>query len=191
VYGLGNTGNLQGIIFDNWKQCDAIPKDAEFIAYGMDWGFTNDPTALIECYRYNGELWVNELLYSTGLTNSDILKHFSILGVNKNRTIIADSAEPKSIEDIHRGGYSIKPANKGKDSVLNSIITLKDYKINVTKSSVNLIKELRSYVWDRDREGNKTNQPIDFNNHAIDALRYIALNKLKANNNFDYSFRGM
>lgn len=190
VYGLGEIGSLQGSIFE-FKQVDEIPKDAEFISMGLDWGFTNDPTALIECYRYNGELWINELLYSTGLTNSDILNRFSLLGISKNKTIIADSAEPKSIEDIHRGGYSIKPANKGKDSVLNSIITLKDYKLNVTKASTNLIKELRSYVWDRDREGKNTNSPIDHNNHAIDALRYIALNKLKSNQTFDYSFRGM
>lgn len=189
VYGLGEVGSLQGAIFE-FNQVDSIPKDAEFISYSLDWGFTNDPTALIEVYRFNGELYVNELIYSTGLTNSDILKRLNELSIPKNKSIVADSAEPKSIEDIYRGGYvGIKPANKGKDSVLNSIITLKDYKLNVTKDSVNLIKELRSYVWERDKEGKNTNEPIDFNNHAIDALRYVALNKLKKGDKFNYGFR--
>jgi phage terminase large subunit len=132
------------------------------------------------------------LIYSTGLTNSDILAKFKEIGISRNKSIVADSAEPKSIEDIYRGGYNgIKPANKGKDSILNSIITLKDFKLNVTKSSINLIKELRSYVWERDKEGNNTNQPIDFNNHAIDALRYVALNKLKKDSKYNYGFRSI
>jgi phage terminase large subunit len=191
VYGLGEIGSLQGSIFE-FKQVDEIPKDAEFISYAIDWGFTNDPTALIEAYRYNGELYINELIYSTGLTNSDILAKFKDLNIPKQKSIVADSAEPKSIEDIYRGGYNgIKGANKGKDSVLNSIVTLKDFKLNVTKSSVNLIKELRTYVWERDKEGKNTNYPIDFNNHAIDALRYIALNKLKKDSTYNYGFKAI
>jgi len=187
VYGLGEIGSLQGSIFE-FNQVDGIPTNAEFISYGLDWGFTNDPTSLIEVYRYNGELYVNELIYSTGLTNSDILKKFSELKVDKNKSIVADSAEPKSIEDIYRGGYtSIRGANKGKDSVINSIDTLKQFKLNITKASTNLIKELRSYVWERDKEGKTTNNPIDYNNHAIDALRYVALNKInKGAGNFNY-----
>jgi phage terminase large subunit len=85
----------------------------------------------------------------------------------------------------------IKGANKGKDSILNSIITLKDFKINITKSSTNLIKEMRSYVWERDKEGKNTNVPIDFNNHAIDALRYVALNKLKKDADYNYGFKAI
>jgi phage terminase large subunit len=191
VYGLGEIGSLQGSIFE-FKQVDEIPKEAEFISYAIDWGFTNDPTALIEAYRFNGELYVNELIYSTGLTNSDIINKLKELNIPKHKSIVADSAEPKSIEDIYRGGYSgIKGANKGKDSVLNSIVTLKDFKLNITKSSINLIKELRTYVWERDKEGKNTNQPIDFNNHAIDALRYIALNKLKKSSEYNYGFKAI
>lgn len=191
VYGLGEIGSLQGSIFE-FNQVDNIPENAQFISYGLDWGFTNDPTALIETYRYNGELYVNELIYSTGLTNSDIMVKLNELGVGKNKSIVADSAEPKSIEDIYRGGYmGIKGANKGKDSILNSIITLKDFKINITKSSTNLIKEMRSYVWERDKEGKNTNVPIDFNNHAIDALRYVALNKLKKDVEYNYGFKAI
>ena len=190
VYGLGETGSLQGAIFE-FKQVEGIPANAEFISYGLDWGFSNDPAALIEVYRFDGELYVNELIYLTGLTNQDMLNRFKGLNIPKNRMIIADSAEPKSIEDIHRGGYLIKPALKGKDSITNSILTLKDYKINITKDSVNLIKELRGYVWERDKEGNSTKTPIDFNNHGIDALRYVALNKLRKSGEFNYSLRGI
>lgn len=188
VYGLGEIGSLQGSIFE-FNQVDELPKDAEFISMGLDWGFTNDPTALIECYRYNGELYINELIYQTGLTNSDIITKMKELKVSDQLSIVADSAEPKSIEDLFRGGFRmIKPANKGKDSILNSIDTLKQFKLNVTKNSTNLIKELRSYVWVRDKEGKLLNQPIDFNNHAIDALRYVALNKLKVDGKFNYTF---
>lgn len=188
VYGLGEIGSLQGSIFE-FNQVDELPKEAEFISMGLDWGFTNDPTALIEVFRYNGELYINELIYHTGLTNSDIITKMKELKVSEQQSIIADSAEPKSIEDLFRGGYRmIKPANKGKDSILNSIDTLKQFKLNVTKQSTNLIKELRSYVWVRDKEGKLLNQPIDFNNHAIDALRYVALNKLKVDGKFNYTF---
>lgn len=187
VYGLGLIGSLQGAIFE-FNQVDSIPKEAEFISYAIDWGFTNDPTALIEAYRYNGELYINELIYQTGLTNSDIITKLKELNINKTHSIVADSAEPKSIEDLKRAGYNIKGAEKGKDSIMNSIVTLKDYKINVTKYSVNLIKELRGYVWERDKEGKNLNCPIDFNNHAIDALRYVALNKLRKKQGFNYRF---
>ena len=179
VYGLGNTGNLQGIIFDNWKQCDSIPKDAEFIAYGMDWGFTNDPTTLVAAYRYNGALYLKELIYKTGLTNSDIAIRLTELGVTKQQMIIADSAEPKSIEDIQRAGFRIQGANKGADSIRSSIDTLQQYEIYITSDSKNAIKEAQSYRWATDKNGKNLNDPEDKNNHFWDAVRYIALNKLK------------
>lgn len=179
VYGLGNIGSLQGTIFENWEQCDTIPTDAEFISYGMDFGFTNDPTTLIALYRYNSELYVNELIYETRLTNSDIIAKLQQLGVTRQQMIVADSAEPKSIEDIRRAGYRIEGAKKGADSIRNSIDTLQGFKLNVTKSSVNLIKELRNYKWVTDNDGKYTSKPIDSYNHAIDAIRYVALNRLK------------
>ena len=179
VYGLGNIGNLQGVIFENWNEVDAIPPNAEFISYGMDWGFSVDPTTLIEVYRYNGELYVNELIYQTGLTNSDIVLRMNELNINRYADIIADSAEPKSIEDVYRGGYkNIYPASKGPDSIRNSIDTLQQYTINITKASTNLIKEFRSWRWAVDKEGKQLGTPIDKDNHAIDALRYVALNKI-------------
>ena len=179
VYGLGNVGSLQGAVFENWKQCDEIPKDAEFISYGMDWGFTNDPTTLTACYRYNGALYFKELIYQTGLTNSDIIVKLKELGVKPQDMIVADSAEPKSIEDIRRAGFRIEGAKKGADSIRNGIDTLLAYDLYFTKDSLNTIKELRNYKWATDKEGNKLNVPIDDYNHALDGIRYVALNRLK------------
>jgi len=179
VYGLGNIGSLQGTVFENWEQCDSVPKDAEFIAYGMDFGFTNDPSTLIAVYRYNGELYLNELIYQTKLTNSDLIARLKELNVTSQQMIVADSAEPKSIEDIRRASFRIEGAKKGADSIRNSIDTLQAFKLNVTKSSINLIKELRNYKWVTDNDGKHTSQPIDTYNHAIDAIRYVALNRLK------------
>ena len=189
VYARGRTGKIEGLVLRNWHIVEEIPKDAEFISYGLDWGFTNDPTSFIEVYRYNGELYVNELVYQTGLTNSDLIRMLNNLGVNKKNYTVADSAEPKSIEDLKRGGFSIYGAQKGKDSINASINILKDFKINITRSSVNLLKELRSYIWQKDNEGKSTNTPVDFNNHAIDALRYVALNKLGRKGEYTYRVR--
>ncbi len=179
VYGLGNIGSLQGTVFENWEQCDSVPKDAEFIAYGMDFGFTNDPSTLIAVYRFNGELYLNELIYQTKLTNSDLIARLKELNVTSQQMIVADSAEPKSIEDIRRASFRIDGAKKGADSIRNSIDTLQAFKLNVTKSSINLIKELRNYKWVTDNDGKHTSQPIDNYNHAIDAIRYVALNRIK------------
>ena len=179
VYVDGEIGSLQGTVFENWQQCDAIPNDAEFIAYGMDFGFTNDPSTLIAVYRYNGELYLNELIYQTKLTNSDLIARLKELNVTSQQMIVADSAEPKSIEDLRRASFRIEGAKKGADSIRNSIDTLQAFKLNVTKSSINLIKELRNYKWVTDKDGKSTSQPIDTYNHAIDAIRYVALNRLK------------
>jgi len=186
VYGLGEIGSLQGVVFDNWQQCDSIPTDAKFIAYGMDFGFTNDETGLISVYLHSGELWVKEHIYETGLTNPDICKRMQSLGLSKSKELIADSAEPKSIKEIQNQGWNIYPANKGPDSIKSGIDVLQRYKINVTADSLNLIKELRNYKWKQDKDGKQLNEPIDHYNHLIDPLRYVALNKLALNNSGKY-----
>ena len=189
VYGLGEIGSLDGVVFNNWEPCDAVPREAEFIAYGLDWGFTNDPTALIEAYRYDGKIYVNELLYQTKLTNSEIVARLKLYGVNNDKCIVADSAEPKSIADVSNAGFYIEAARKGPDSIKASIDRLQGYDLRITKNSLNLIKELRQYRWAKDREGRSLNAPEDIMNHAIDALRYIGLNKLSQfENSGSYSF---
>ncbi|HEX8020196.1 PBSX family phage terminase large subunit [Mucilaginibacter sp.] len=182
VYARGLTGKITGLIFNNWYICESIPADAHLIAMGLDFGFTNDETGCIELYQQNGELWANELFYETGLTNTDISAKLKEAGVSLNNEIIADSAEPKSIEELKRLGWRVTPAKKGADSVKNSIDILKRYKINVTRNSVNLRNELNRYKWRADTTGKTINEPVDSWNHLIDPLRYIALNKLKIHN---------
>jgi len=181
VYARGLTGKVSGLVLTNWHLCDNIPQSAKLIALGLDFGFTNDETGCIEVYRYNGELWINELIYETGLTNPDISGRLANLGINKRTGIIADSAEPKSIEELRRLGWHITGVKKGADSIKNSIDILKRYKLNITRSSVNLRNELGRYKWQTDRSGRTINEPVDRWNHLIDPLRYIALNKLKIN----------
>lgn len=188
VYARGMTGKIEGLIFRNWQYCDEIPNDAKLVAFGLDFGFTNDPTAILSVYKQDGELWINEEVYSSGLTNPDIYN--LIKDVVKNNEVIGDSAEPKSIEELRRLGLAIYGAKKGQDSIRTSIDILKRYKLNVTRSSTNLAKELNSYKWKTDKHtGTSINEPVDFLNHGIDALRYVALNKLNSNGDFDYSFR--
>jgi len=187
VYGLGQVGSLEGVIFQEFAQIDIVPLDAKLIGYGMDFGFTNDPTTLIAVYRFNESLIVDELIYQTGMLNSDIIKRLQDLGVGNNDKIYADSAEPKSIEEIYRSGFNIKPVLKGADSIKFGLQILQDYKLIVTKDSTNLIKELRSYTWDRDKTGKALNKPIDNFNHCIDAMRYLAMMELKQKTSFEFS----
>jgi len=193
VYGRGLTGKIEGLIFRNFNVVLDLPRDkdgkieAELIAYGMDFGFTNDPTTALAVYRFNSELYVDELIYETGLTNPAICKKLRENGVESHHEIIADSAEPKSIVEIYSERFNIKGAKKGKDSIKSSIDILKRYVINITQRSVNTRKEFGTYKWAEDKEGKQLNTPVDFNNHAIDALRYVALNKLMNTNAGHYA----
>lgn len=187
VYGLGQVGSLDGVIFSNWSSIDQVPANAKLIGYGMDFGFTNDPTTLVGIYQYDDNLIIDEKIYRQGMLNSDIIREMSRLGINKTDKIYADSAEPKSIEEIYRSGFNIKPVLKGADSIKFGIQILQEHKLFVTKESTNLIKELRSYTWDKDKTGKSLNTPIDDYNHAIDAMRYLAMMELKKKQEFKFS----
>ena len=185
VYGLGQVGSLEGVVFTNWKEIDTIPKEAKLIGIGLDFGYTNDPTAAIEIYNYNGTRIINELVYRTGMVNSDIAKILPS-GV----IIYADSSEPKSIEEIRRQGKTIKGVTKGADSINYGIDVMQRQDYLVTKQSTNLIKELRSYCWDTDKQGQRMRRPIDHYNHAIDALRYHEMEALGLKSNYgQYNIR--
>ena len=185
VYGEGQLGMLEGVVFSNWKTIDTIPKEAKLLGIGLDFGYTNDPTAIIEIYNYNGQRIVNELAYQNGLLNSDIAKILP-----KHVPVYADSSEPKSIDEIKRFGVTIKGVTKGKDSINYGIDVIQRNEYLVTANSQNLIKELRSYVWDTDKQGNRLNKPIDFNNHAIDAFRYHEMETLGIGSNYgSYAIR--
>jgi phage terminase large subunit len=179
VYGLGEIGMLEGVIFSNWKTIDILPKEANLIGIGLDFGYTNDPTAIIEIYNYNGTRIINELKYQTGMLNSDIAN-----ALPKHVPVYADSSEPKSIEEIKRYGITIKGVTKGKDSINYGIDVMQRNEYLITSNSTNLIKELRAYCWDTDKQGTRLNKPIDTNNHAIDALRYHEMETLGMNSNY-------
>ena len=178
-------GVYEGLVFDTWYQTDELPEKGRR-TYGLDFGFTNDPAALVCTVETENAIFVDELFYQTGMLNSQIVKRLEALGIQKMYDeIVADSAEPKSIQEIHNAGFNIKPAVKGADSIRSGIDRLKSKTLYVTKRSTNLIKELRNYSWVVDKNGNATNKPIDDYNHAIDALRYSISQKY----NFDFSIR--
>lgn len=172
VYGLGELGKLQGAVYNNWEICDNIPKEARLKAHTLDFGYTNDPTALCSIYYMDGKYYLEERIYQTGLTNSDLSNMMKAIGVDKSINIYADSAEPKSIAELRNMGWRVRPAVKGKDSINFGIQQMQDKEFLVTKKSVNLIKEFRGYMWDKDRSGKTLNKPIDYNNHALDSIRY-------------------
>ena len=188
VYARGITGKIEGLIFRDWNLCEAVPVGATLVGFGLDFGFTNDPTALVGVYKQDGELWIDELIYETKLTNDMIADKMLEYSVERSWEIIADSAEPKSIQEIANRGFNIYPAQKGPDSIRASINTLKRHKLNVTKRSQGLRKELNRYKWKVDKDGRTLQQPIDMYNHSIDALRYLALNKLMIDSQGQYFF---
>lgn len=172
VYGLGLTGTLEGVVFTNWSKVDNIPEEAKLLGGGIDFGFTNDPTTVINAYEYNKQRIYEELVYEKGLLNNELAKKIIASG-NKNTTYYADCADPKSIKELNTYGLKIRPSLKGADSIRNGINLMQANNFLVTSSSTNSINELRRYAWDMDKEGNKLNKPIDSYNHSIDAMRYF------------------
>jgi len=174
VYILGEIGNLEGVIFNNWKITDSIPEDARLIGYGLDFGYSNDPTAIVEIYKWNSKRILNEICYQKGLSNSDIAKK-----INTKMICYCDSAEPKSIRELNENGINAKSVTKGADSINYGIQIIQDNEYLVTSKSLNIITELRKYAWDKDKKtGNKLNKPIDNYNHAMDAWRYHEMESL-------------
>lgn len=170
VYGLGQLGVVEGRIYKDWNvTLDEIPHQARLERYGLDFGYSNDPTAIVAIYRYNGGYILDEIAYQKGLSNKLIA---DILSNQIPKLVIADSSEPKSIDEIKSYGINILPATKGKDSVNQGIQFVQDQRISVTKRSLNIIKEYRNYLWITDKEGKIVNEPQDFLNHAMDAVRY-------------------
>jgi len=186
VYGLGERGQSRSLIY-TFSTCLDIPSTAKLISYGLDFGYSNDPTSLVRTYVDGDNMYVDELIYKTGLTNQDIAKEMKALGLDERDEVYADSAEPKSIEEIHRMGWNIKPTIKG--SINIGIDIVRRYRLFATDRSYNLIKELRNYKYIEDKNGQLTNKPVDNFNHALDALRYSVVNKLSQHHLGKYTFR--
>jgi len=176
VYGLGQTGSLEGVCIPEWQEIN-LPTEARLLCYGMDWGYSNDPTSLIAMYKYNDAYIFDELIYQKGLLNSDISDLLKTNGVND--IVYADSAEPKSIAELNSYGHNVLPVTKGRDSIVYGLNLINQNKVYVTSRSKNLINELQNYIWMVDKQGNKLNKPIDAYNHAIDAMRYAMTSQLE------------
>ena len=178
VYGLGLPAKLQGSIFTNWEIVESIPWEANQLGLGLDFGYSNHPSALIDVYQMNDEIYLDELIYEPELTNPDINKRMEDIGLDKSVDIIADSAEPKSIDELVNFGWNVRGAKKGADSINFGVDLMKSKKIHITARSDNLIKEFRRYCWATDKTGKSLNKPIDAYNHGIDATRYLVMEKL-------------
>jgi len=168
---LGMWGELEGIIYD-WDMDTPLPEKIDERIYGLDFGYSVNPAALIRIYRKADEFWVEEVIYKKGLTNQALGKLMEEKGIDKNADIYADSAEPKSIQEIYNMGFNIKPCVKGADSVRAGVDYLASLKIHIVDGSERISREQRSYVRKQDKDGNYLPVPIDFNNHAMDAIRY-------------------
>jgi phage terminase large subunit len=179
VYALGKIGSNEGLVFNNWNIIDQFP-ESDKVVYGLDFGFM-DPSCCVSIFKIGDELYVDEIFYSAGMTNLDISEQLINMKLKKGYDeIYADSAEPKSIDELHRRGWNIKPTLKGPDSIIKGIDLMKQYKINVSKRSVNLIKELRQYQWIKDKDGKLTNKPGG-PDHLIDSVRYALMSSEKRN----------
>ena len=188
VFGLGLRANFKtGAIYDNWNWIeykDFLDKEHCEIAYGIDFGFSNDPTTIIEVRRKNDRLYIHELLYKKGLTNQDLYQEIKQLKLEEE-LFICDSAEPKSIEELKRLGLYVKPSQKGKDSVLNGISTIKEYTVYASKESKNLFTEYQYYVWESNRDGERINKiKQNGQDHLMDALRYSVTTGLARSRDF-------
>ena len=183
VYGLGQVGSLEGACIPDWQEIN-LPSEARILCYGMDFGYSNDPTSIVAMYKYNDAYIFDEIVYKKGLLNreiSNLIKSYSI-----NDIIYADSAEPKSIAELNHYGHTVYPVKKGRDSINHGLNLINQNKIYITNRSKNLINELRNYVWMSDKQGNVLNKPIDAYNHAIDAMRYAITSQLEDPNKGEY-----
>jgi|TARA_R100000081_G_C4818407_1_gene177286 phage terminase large subunit len=186
VYGLGLRGKNRSLVF-KFEVVDRIPEDAKLLSYGLDFGFASDPSSLCVTYVDGLNMYSREILYKKGLTNQDLALEFERLGLDRRDEIFADSSEPKSIEEIYRMGWNIK--GKKKFEINYGIDLIRRYKLHVTKDSKNAIKELESYKYIEDKNGNPTNKPLDANNHFCDSLRYSVVHKLGRANFGKYAIK--
>lgn len=169
VYVLGLLGELEGKIYRDWAIIDEVPHEARLECYGLDYGYTNDPTAIVAIYKYNQGYIINEICYQKGLTNKQIA---DVISNEPKAPVIPDSAEPKSNDELKLYGIMVIPAKKGKDSVRSGIQLVQGQRISITSQSINIIKEYRNYLWQVDKDGKVLNEPEHEFSHSMDAIRY-------------------
>ena len=184
VYLDGEIGSLEGVCIPDWKEIDRIPEDARLLAYGMDFGYSVDPTTLIALYKWNNSYIYDEVLYKKGMLNRDISRFITQQDIREN--IVADSAEPKSIAELQGYGHSIYGVSKGRDSVVYGINLINQNEIYITSRSKNLKRELQGYIWAKDKEGNTLQKPTGEHPDCIDAARYVLTDQLENPNKGEY-----
>jgi len=185
VYGLGETGSLEGVCIPDWKEIPLVPDETRLLGYGMDFGYSVDPSTLVALYKYNNSYIFDEVLCKKGMLNSDISQFLKNNQVND--IIYADSAEPKSIAELLSYGHPIYPVSKGRDSIVYGINLINQNLIYVTQRSKNLIRELNGYIWMQDKQGNTLQKPNPTSgDHCIDAARYILSSILENPNKGEY-----
>jgi phage terminase large subunit len=184
VYGLGELGEAEGRVYTGWNLIDDIPFEARLERRGLDFGYSNDPSALVAAYYHNGGYILDEELYQKGLTNKQIADTVNAC-LSPHLLIKADSAEPKSIDELKLYGLNVVPVAKGRDSVTQGIQFVQNQRISVTKRSVNLLKEYRNYLWETDKDGKIINEPIGIFNHCMDATRYLFDDLRQSSNEWD------
>jgi phage terminase large subunit len=179
IYGLGKLGKIEGLVYPHFEQVDGLPTGDYF--YGMDFGYSNDPTVLTRNVIIDDGLYSQELIYETGLTNDMIARRMDELGVKRNYDeIFADAAEPKSIDEIKKYGFNIKPCPKGADSVEYGHQKVRQYKQFWTKDSTNCIKEQRNFRYIPDKDGKLTDKTTHVWSHGMDARRYGVIGKINS-----------
>jgi phage terminase large subunit len=171
VYGEGKLGDVIGRIYTDWAIITDIPHEAKLERRGLDFGFSNDPLALVDVYKYNGGFILDERLYALNLHNKPV-GEFLLNAEHPETMVYADSSDPKSIDEIAMMGVPIVPAHKGQGSIRQGIDYIQDQRVSVTQRSIHLIKEYRSYMWDFDKDGRQQPKPVDKDNHCMDAIRY-------------------
>ena len=190
VAGLGNWGVVEGLVYENWHEERFTMADCEGCedVFGLDFGYTNDPTAGFFGFVDESQrrIYVYDELYEKGLSNKKIYDRINQMGYGKRR-ITADSAEPKSIDELWSYGMNIRGAAKGKDSINNGIQFIQDYEIVIHPRCVNFITEISNYTWDVDKLGNTLNRPVDDFNHLMDAMRYGIEDFMKASQGPQYN----
>lgn len=171
LWTLGDYTEIKGAILTNWDEVPRIPDNVDFIGYGLDFGFSNDPCGLLGVWGNRDELWLKEYIYSTGLTNRDLARKMHEMGINAHDRIVADSAEPKSIEDLFREGFKgIRGVKKRANYKADMALVLQGYKLHLCQGSTNLKREIQTWSWDEDKNGNLLPVPRDGNDHLCDPL---------------------
>jgi len=190
VYGLGERARREGLVYTNFDFCAEMPPvdNFRYFGYGLDFGYTNHPTTVVACGVIGNDLYIDELLYETGLVNvgtygDSIDERLRGLSVSTNDRIWADKQEQKSIDELFRKGWNIDGADKGQGSVAIGIDVVRRYRLMITERSTNIKNEVENYCWDVERDGSLKQKPIKKNDHAMDAIRYWAIMELSFNNN--------